>query len=418
MKNIYVRITAWLAGPFSSKISKFTQNAYVMAIQNGFQTVLPMILVGSIASLINTLRNFWEWVPDLSLVNQYSFGLIGIFLAFILPYNIMENKKQNRAKLISGFTGVSVLLALCNPVFKEGNISLNAGYIGTGGMTVGLLVGLLIGAIFAVYFKHGLFSKDTSLPSIVVNWFESIVPVFLVIGIAILIAGNGVNLFDLMEEVVSPIAAIGNTYLGFVLLYFIMALCYSLGLSAWAVYPIFLALALNNIAANIDMVAAGKDAVFITTVEVVFCGWCCMGGMGCTMPLNIQMLRSKSKKINAIGKAAIFPSLFNINEPVMYGLPVVWNPIMMIPYLLVSFIVPSLVYLVLTVGFVDIPARAFQMNFLPQPVATFLTNYDFRGVIFWILLFILIYLIYLPFFKVYENQEMKKEAAEEGKETV
>ena len=51
MKNIYVRITAWLAGPFSSKISKFTQNAYVMAIQNGFQTVLPMILVGSIASL-------------------------------------------------------------------------------------------------------------------------------------------------------------------------------------------------------------------------------------------------------------------------------------------------------------------------------------------------------------------------------
>ena len=241
---------------------------------------------------------------------------------------------------------------------------------------------------------------------------------FLVIGIAILIAGNGVNLFDLMEEVVSPIAAIGNTYLGFVLLYFIMALCYSLGLSAWAVYPIFLALALNNIAANIDLVAAGKDAVFITTVEVVFCGWCCMGGMGCTMPLNIQMLRSKSKKINAIGKAAIFPSLFNINEPVMYGLPVVWNPIMMIPYLLVSFIVPSLVYLVLTVGFVDIPARAFQMNFLPQPVATFLTNYDFRGVIFWILLFILIYLIYLPFFKVYENQEMKKEAAEEGKETV
>ena len=62
----------------------------------------------------------------------------------------MENKKQNRAKLISGFTGVSVLLALCNPVFKEGNISLNAGYIGTGGMTVGLLVGLLIGGIFAV----------------------------------------------------------------------------------------------------------------------------------------------------------------------------------------------------------------------------------------------------------------------------
>lgn len=94
MKNIYVRITAWLAGPFSSKISKFTQNAYVMAIQNGFQTVLPMILVGSIASLINTLRNFWEWVPDLSLVNQYSFGLIGIF--WYLYFRIISWKIRNR----------------------------------------------------------------------------------------------------------------------------------------------------------------------------------------------------------------------------------------------------------------------------------------------------------------------------------
>ena len=410
MKNIYVRITAWLAGPFSSKISKFTQNAYVMAIQNGFQTVLPMILVGSIASLINTLRNFWEWVPDLSLVNQYSFGLIGIFLAFILPYNIMENKKQNRAKLISGFTGVSVLLALCNPVFKEGNISLNAGYIGTGGMTVGLLVSLLIGAIFAVYFKHGLFSKDTSLPSIVVNWFESIVPVFLVIGIAILIAGNGVNLFDLMEEVVSPIAAIGNTYLGFVLLYFIMALCYSLGLSAWAVYPIFLALALNNIAANIDLVAAGKDAVFITTVEVVFCGWCCMGGMGCTMPLNIQMLRSKSKKINAIGKAAIFPSLFNINEPLVYGAPIALNPILMIPMWINALVLPTIAWFAFSSGLVTIPHAVMNVNQLPMPICSFLaTHGDFRAVILVVGMFLLSWLIWWPFFKAHENKMVKEE---------
>ena len=410
MKNIYERITAWLAGPFSSKISKFTQNAYVMAIQNGFQTVLPMILVGSIASLINTLRNFSEWVPDLSLVNQYSFGLIGIFLAFILPYNIMENKKQNRAKLISGFTGVSVLLALCNPVFKEGNISLNAGYIGTGGMTVGLLVGLLISAIFAVYFKHGLFSKDTSLPSIVVNWFESIVPVFLVIGIAILIAGNGVNLFDLMEEVVSPIAAIGNTYLGFVLLYFIMALCYSLGLSAWAVYPIFLALALNNIAANIDLVAAGKDAVFITTVEVVFCGWCCMGGMGCTMPLNIQMLRSKSKKINAIGKAAIFPSLFNINEPLVYGAPIALNPILMIPMWINALVLPTIAWFAFSSGLVTIPHAVMNVNQLPMPICSFLaTHGDFRAVILVVGMFLLSWLIWWPFFKAHENKMVKEE---------
>ena len=138
-----------------------------------------------------------------------------------------------------------------------------------------------------------------------------------------------------------------------------------------------------------------------------------MGGLGCTMPLNILMLKSKLKKIKAVGAASILPSLFNINEPVMYGAPIVWNPIMMIPYLLVSFIVPSLTYIVLKIGFVSIPSRLFQMNYLPQPIATFLTNNDIRGVILWIVLFCITYLIYMPFFKAYEAQELNKEIKQE-----
>lgn len=173
--------------------------------------------------------------------------------------------------------------------------------------------------------------------------------------------------------------------------------------------PIFLVIALQNIALNGELIDKGMAPVYITTVETVFCGWCTMGGCGCTLPLNIMMLRSKSKKLSAVGKAAIFPAIFNINEPLMYGLPVVWNPMIMIPYLLVSIVVPALTYIILTIGLAAIPSRPFAMNYLPQPIATFLTNYDIRGVIFWILLFLLVYAIYLPFFKIYEKQEIKKE---------
>lgn len=149
--------------------------------------------------------------------------------------------------------------------------------------------------------------------------------------------------------------------------------------------------------------------IYIATDELVFMGWCCLGGLGCTLPLNILMIRSRSKKISTIGKAAIASSIFNINEPVMYGLPVVLNPVMMLGYMTVSFVVPTITYIVFKLGLVSIPAVAMMMNFLPQPISTFMVNSDFRGIILWAVLFVLTYLIYLPFFKVYEKQELESE---------
>ena len=185
-----------------------------------------------------------------------------------------------------------------------------------------------------------------------------------------------------------------------------------MGLSAWAIWPIVGTLCLSNIALNAAAVAAGNNPVYILTDETIFMGWCCIGGLGCTLTLNVLMLRSKSKKISAVGKAAITASIFNINEPVMYGLPVVLNPIMMLPFMLVSFVVPTITYVVLKLGLITIPSIPLMMNYIPQPIATYMINSDFRGIILWIILFVLSYIIYLPFFKVYEKQEVEKEQTE------
>ncbi len=406
--KFYMKLQDWLAGSFSQKMQKFMQNPYMHALQVCFTIILPMIMVGSLASLVNTFRNFAPWLPDLSLINSFSFGLISIFMAFLIPYTIMESKKLQKQKMITGFASVSALIALANPQYVDGNLVINSGYVGTGGMTVAMVMGLVIGWLFSAYFKHGLFKKDSSLPSVVVVWFESILIIFVLILVCIII-GQNVDLFSLLEKVFSPLAAIGNTYLGFLLFYMIMALCYCCGLSAWTVWPIVCALYLTNIAANAAAVAAGQAPIYIATDELVFMGWCCLGGLGCTLPLNILMIRSRSKKISTIGKAAIASSIFNINEPVMYGLPVVLNPVMMLGYMTVSFVVPTITYIVFKLGLVSIPAVAMMMNFLPQPISTFMVNSDFRGIILWAVLFVLTYLIYLPFFKVYEKQELESE---------
>ena len=110
--KFYSKLQDWLAGPFSQKMQKFMQNPYMHALQVCFTIILPMIMVGSLASLFNTFRNFVSWLPDLSLINSFSFGLISIFMAFLIPYTIMESKKLQKQKMITGFASVSALIAL------------------------------------------------------------------------------------------------------------------------------------------------------------------------------------------------------------------------------------------------------------------------------------------------------------------
>ena len=405
MNGFYKKLMDWLTGPFTKKVQSFVANPYIRALQSCFSITLPMILAGSVATLIGDLRNWLPWLPDLSIVNSLTFGLLSIFMAFVIPYSIMEYKHFQKQKMITGFTGIAVLFALCNPQYVDGNIVINSGYLGTSGMTVAIVFGLLIGWLFSKYFQHGLISKNSELPPAVIVWFESIIPIFVVVLLCSIVS-KYVNFYTLLETVFTPLSKIGNTYVGFVLFYIIMALCYCLGLSAWAIWPIVGTLCISNIAANAAAVAAGQPAPYILTDETIFMGWCCIGGLGATLPLNVMMLRSKSKTIKAIGRSASVPSLFNINEPVMYGLPIVLNPYMMIGYMIVSFVIPTITYIALKAGMVPVPAKGYLMNYIPQPISTIMVSPAVSSVILWVLLWIIAYVIYKPFFKAYENEKI------------
>ena len=91
-----------------------------------------------------------------------------------------------------------------------------------------------------------------------------------------------------------------------------------------------------------------------------------IGGQGCTLALVLMCMRSNVKKLKSIGRVCIFPAIFNINEPIVFGAPVVWNPILMIPLCLNSIIIPSLMYLVMRIGLVPIPSAPMQMWYLPR----------------------------------------------------
>lgn len=408
------KIIEWMSNSFAPKLNKLTRNIWVTSIQDTFQQVLPMILVGSLVSLISTLKNYLHFLPDLSTISNFSFGLLGIFVAFLIPYNILEKRKVNRYKLIAGFTNVALLLLLSKPKVDGANLSFEAARLGAGGLFVALITGLLVGWFMSAVFKKGILPKNTSLPDIVAGWFESLIPIFIV-----LLAGwivsyvVGFDAFTIIQTITAPLVKIAESYPGFVLMYFACVFIFGFGISAWSLTPVLYTVYFYGIAQNAKLVAAGKAATYISTLEVQFVGWCAIGGLGCTLTLCVMMLLSKSKKISAVGKAAIVPSIFNINEPIVYGLPIAWNPIMMIPFWINGFIVPSIVYFVLRGGLVTVPSKPFAMQFLPQPISTFLVNNDFRGVILWVILVVITALVWYPFFKAYEKMEIAKEAGEQ-----
>lgn len=95
----------------------------------------------------------------------------------------------------------------------------------------------------------------------------------------------------------------------------------------------------------------------------------------------------------------------------MYGLPIVLNPYMMIGYMIVSFVIPTITYIALKAGMVPVPAKGYLMNYIPQPISTIMVSPAVSSVILWVLLWIIAYVIYKPFFKAYENEKIKEEVS-------
>ena len=135
-----------------------------------------------------------------------------------------------------------------------------------------------------------------------------------------------------------------------------------------------------------------------------------MGGIGATLALNVMFLFSKSKKLKTLGKVCIGPGLFSINEPILYGAPMVYNPILLIPMVLNSIIGSILVFVIFKAGLLNYPNVSLPgVGTLPVIAGTVMLTGDLRGILWWFVFFAIYALVYYPFFKVFEKSVLEKE---------
>lgn len=404
------KLIDFLNNKFAPKATVINRNVWINVLKDSILQTLPFILVSSLITLLTLPGNVWKWWPNLWPISTYTFGLLSIFVAFLIPFNLMERKRLRKQRLIAGLTSVALFLMMTKPVIDANSMAkVNFGYFGAGGMFVAMICGIIVGLIMQFFGKFSFFKEDTVIPDFVTSWFDSMLPVgiTIVLGWIVIIQLN-LDIYHVIVNIFAPLGSILESLPGFMLVIFIYTFLYSMGISSWVLTPIVTPLMIQAIQKNADLVAAGHNPTFIVTYEVVFVGFLFWGGVGTTMPLNLMMLRAKSQRLRALGKACIVPAIFNINEPTVFG-TIVWNPYLMLPMWLNGLILPAVTYLGLKMGITAIPSAVNQLWYVPFPIGSWLISPHVGSIILALIVFAVATLIWYPFFKVYDLNEFKKE---------
>ena len=425
----------WLENSFAPKMNKIVQNAYVSSIKTSVMQALPLIFLGSVFSLLTIPENYIEGWPNFWTPQGWTFGLVSLIIAFLIPFNLLDAKGLHKARINGGIAGIILFLMAINPQFvADQTVALGGeaiafssisgiGGMGAGGMFVSIVMGLVAGAVMSLFGKFSFFSEDSVMPDFVKAWFDSMLPIGLIVVAAWLLTDTAflnLNLYQLIVDLFMPLQNIANTPFGMVLILFIYCFMYSMGISSWVITPIVTPIMLANAEANIALAQAGEATaanLALFTDATVYSAYMWIGGIGCTMSLVLMMaFMCKSAQLKGLGRACIVPAVFNINEPVVFGV-IAWNPIMMIPMWLQGIIVPLVTFIFTKViPLAPIPDMLFNMWYCPFPIATWLTTGSVMGIVLMLAIFALSFVVWMPFLRVYDKKLVEQEAAYEDED--
>ncbi len=411
---------------------RLSQNEVFATISGGMGATMGLIMIGAVIQIVCALGALlfgWDSASTsyqmFYMPYKLTMGMLGFFMCFTMAYNFAKRKGLHPMQ--SGFTALVCYLLVVSPVVTataaDGTTTfdaLNLGNLGSGGMFVAIIVGLCSVAISKFVVKHNWVIKlPDVVPEGILNSFNAIIPTALNIivwyGLAIAISGVSNGTLTL-SSMITYVLSIPMNYLvsapGMFLVIMLGNLCWFFGIHGTGV--IFAAIMIPYFTAyqtNASLAASGMPLqwfpVFLFGMNAI------LGGSGNTLPLCVMGLKSKSKRISAVAKASIGPGLFNINEPAIFGFPIMYNATLLIPFILAPMAVGVLMLAAYQWNLMAYPSVMI-LTTLPVGLQSFMGNLDWRSFIFVALIYPVCHLIYYPFFKVYEKQCLEQEALEEA----
>lgn len=435
--KLYDRVNSFTERKILPLANKIGRQRYLTSIRDSFLTILPLTLLGGIASILLSPPVSANAVKPTNLLNKFliawcnfatknsdglnwlftlTLGAFALYVCMGTAYFLSKSYKME--PFIPTLTAVACfLLVTAVPQklsFTEKSILIN--YFDGKGLFTGMLTAILSVELFRFLKnkKVGYVKMPDSVPPALSASFETFVPVMLVVALFFFIGSavtvvTGHALPEFVLSLMEPaIKAVDNVYVVFVITALTQFLWF-FGIHDSAIGAVVGPIRDHNLAVNASAAMAHQPLPYIYTTPF-WVYFVVIGGSGATFGLVLMLLRSKSKQLRIVGKMGILPALFGINEPVLFGVPLVLNPVFFIPFLLAESLNAVISYLTMQYGII---AKTFIMGGwnLFSPIGAVVSTMDWKAIVLEVFLIIMDIVVYLPFFKVYE----KKLVAEEQK---
>ncbi|MGQ2374271.1 lactose/cellobiose PTS transporter subunit IIB [Companilactobacillus zhachilii] len=415
------------AQPFFKKLSA---NIYLQAVRDGFISLMPIIIFSSLFILVSAVPNIWGFywptnVNDgLMKIYNYSMGVLSLMAAANVARALTKSLNLRLPKInqiptasVMFASQIAFLLVAVDPFTNKLGLYFTEGYMGTKGLLAAFLVGFVVPNIYYFCFKNHITIKmPDQVPQNISSAFANIIPFALSTSFFGLFdvffrMATGTNLAAWIIQVLAPLFTAADGYVGLAIVYGAMAFFWFIGIQGPSIVePAVTAIYLTNVETNMKVFQAGGHATNILAQGTQYFV-ATLGGTGATLVITYMFaLWAKSKELKAVGRAAAIPVTFGVNEPILFGAPLILNPVFFIPFIGAP---------ILNVWLFKIFVDHFGMNgFIynlpwttPGPIGLYMgVGFSIQALILVVALLVMDTVVYYPFFKAYDLQKVAEEA--------
>ena len=418
--------------PFFNAIAR---NKYLKAIRDGFISVIPIIIFSSIFILVDAVPNVWGfyWPAEIDAIlmkaYNYSMGILALGAAATTAKHFCDAQNRDMPKnnqinflsvMIASVIGFLLLSsdAINVEVDSTSYSGFANGFLGSKGLLTAFISAFVVGIVYKFFVSRNITIKlPDQVPPNISQTFKDLIPFSVSISIfwlfdLIFRSAFGFCFAQGVIQVFQPLFSAADSYVGLAIIYGAMSLFWFVGVHGPSIVePAISAALVANMSANLTAYQAGEQATHVLSLSSQYFV-VCLGGTGATLVICFMFaFLAKSKEMKAIGRASMIPTLFNVNEPFLFGAPMVLNPIFFVPFVFAP--ICNIWALKIFVDLIGMDGFLYTLPWtVPGPVGIIM-GLGFQPLAFVFLAAVLAidFLVYYPFFKVYDREKCEEEAA-------
>lgn len=444
------KVFAFLEKYLMSPMGKIASFRIVRAIMAAGMASIPFVIVGSMFLVLNVLPDTFTFLENLfdntffrisdlyMLANKATMGLLALYFGLVIGYEYTKIYAEEEELNLNPLNGAllslfAFFMTVPQLVIENGKMSLihqidenntivhgwemiadGVSRLGATGIFTSIIMSIIAVQIYRLCVRQNWVIKmPEAVPEGVSRSFTALIPAFLVAFVVLLINGVlvavGTDIFKIVAIPFGFVVNLTSSWLGILVIYFLISALWIVGIHGATIISGFLTpIVLTNLQSNIN----GANIPFAGEFQNAFVY---IGGSGATLGLCIFIaFLAKSKQLKVLGKAALAPGIFNINEPLIFGLPIVYNPFLAIPFFLAPMVSASVGYWAIKLNVIG-PVIAQLPWPTPIGAGAFLsTGGDYMAIILALISAFAAFIVWLPFIKMYDNKLFKQEKGEEA----